>query len=88
MENFEELSIVQTKEHGKTIDQSRGKTRRGIESVEVAAGIPSLSMGESLQDIAVGIDEHTIRKSLGIFSCISLFNFPFIKRDNYKVGIL
>jgi len=43
---------------------------------------------ESLQDIAVGIDEYTIRKSLGIFSCIPLFNFPIIKRDNYKVGIL
>ena len=48
LENFEELSIVQTKEHGKTIDESRGETRRGIESVEVAAGIPSLMMGASI----------------------------------------
>ena len=39
-QNFDELSIVQTKEHGKTIDESRGETRRGIESVEVATGIP------------------------------------------------
>ena len=29
-ENFEELSIIQTMEHGKTIDESRGETRRGI----------------------------------------------------------
>ena len=28
-ENFEELSRVQTQEHGKTIDESRGETRRG-----------------------------------------------------------
>ena len=77
-ENFEELSIVQTKEHGKTIDESRGETRRGIENCEVAAGIPSLMMGESLQDIASGIDEYVIREPLGVFACIPPFNFPFM----------
>jgi acyl-CoA reductase-like NAD-dependent aldehyde dehydrogenase len=35
-DNFDVLSICQTKEHGKTIDESRGETRRGIEMVEVA----------------------------------------------------
>lgn len=39
-EEFEFLSRVQTMEHGKTIDESRGETRRGIENVEVACGIP------------------------------------------------
>ncbi len=77
-ENFEELSIVQTKEHGKTLDESRGETRRGIENCEVAAGIPSLMMGESLQDIASGIDEYVIREPLGVFACIPPFNFPFM----------
>ena len=77
-ENFEELSIVQTKEHGKTIDESRGETRRGIENVEVASGIPSLMMGESLQDIAAGIDTRLVREPLGVFTCIAPFNFPFM----------
>ena len=77
-ENFEELSVVQTKEHGKTIDESRGETRRGIENVEVASGIPSLMMGESLQDIASGIDTKLIREPLGVFACIAPFNFPFM----------
>jgi malonate-semialdehyde dehydrogenase (acetylating)/methylmalonate-semialdehyde dehydrogenase len=77
-ENFEELSIVQTKEHGKTIDESRGETRRGIENCEVPAGIPSLMMGESLQDIASGIDEYIVREPLGVFACIPPFNFPFM----------
>ena len=40
-EHFEILSRIQTMEHGKTIDESRGETRRGIENVEVATGIPS-----------------------------------------------
>ena len=77
-ENFEELSEVQTREHGKTIDESRGETRRGIENVEVAAGIPSLMMGESLQDIASGIDTRLVREPLGVFSCIAPYNFPFM----------
>jgi malonate-semialdehyde dehydrogenase (acetylating)/methylmalonate-semialdehyde dehydrogenase len=77
-ENFEDLSVVQTKEHGKTIDESRGETRRGIENVEVASGIPSLMMGESLQDIAAGIDTRIVREPLGVFSCIAPFNFPFM----------
>jgi len=44
-ENFEEVSRIQTQEHGKTIDESRGETRRGIENVEVGCGIPTLQQG-------------------------------------------
>ena len=77
-ENFEELSRIQTMEHGKTIDESRGETRRGIESVEVATGIPSLMMGYNLEDIASGIDEYVIPQPLGVFCCIPAFNFPFM----------
>ena len=77
-ENFEELSRIQTQEHGKTIDESRGETRRGIENVEVACGIPSLMMGQNLEDIASGIDEYLIRQPLGVFGVIAPFNFPFM----------
>jgi malonate-semialdehyde dehydrogenase (acetylating)/methylmalonate-semialdehyde dehydrogenase len=77
-ENFEELSRVQTMEHGKTIDESRGETRRGIEMVEVATGIPSLMQGYSLEDIAAGIDEYLIYQPLGVFCHIAPFNFPFM----------
>ena len=77
-ENFEELSRIQTMEHGKTIDESRGETRRGIEMVEVATGIPSLMMGYNLEDIATGIDEYLIRQPLGVFGIIGPFNFPFM----------
>ncbi len=77
-ENFNELSIVQTTEHGKTIDESRGETRRGIEMVEVASGIPTTMQGFNLEDIAAGIDETAIYQPLGVFSCIAPFNFPFM----------
>src|SRR6056297_2881069 len=77
-ENFEELSRIQTQEHGKTIDESRGETRRGIENVEVACGIPTLMMGDVNEDIASGIDEYLIRTPLGVFGVIGPFNFPFM----------
>jgi malonate-semialdehyde dehydrogenase (acetylating)/methylmalonate-semialdehyde dehydrogenase len=77
-QNFEELSRIQTQEHGKTIDESRGETRRGIENVEVACGVPTLMMGYNSEDIATGIDEHVIRQPLGVFGIIGPFNFPFM----------
>ena len=76
--HFEELSRVQTQEHGKCIDESRGETRRGIENVEVACGIPTMMMGYNLEDIATGIDEYVIRQPLGVFGIIGPFNFPFM----------
>jgi malonate-semialdehyde dehydrogenase (acetylating)/methylmalonate-semialdehyde dehydrogenase len=77
-QNFEELSRIQTMEHGKTIDESRGETRRGIENVEVATGIPSLMMGYNLEDIAAGIDEYLIRQPLGVFGIVCPYNFPYM----------
>jgi len=77
-ERFEELSRIQTMEHGKTIDESRGETRRGIENVEVATGIPSLMQGYLSEDVAVGIDEFAYRVPIGIFGIIGPFNFPFM----------
>ena len=77
-EHFEEVSRIQTQEHGKTIDESRGESRRGIENVEVACGIPSLMMGTSSEDIASGIDEYLMRVPVGVFGVIGPFNFPFM----------
>ena len=77
-ENFEEISRIQTMEHGKCIDESRGETRRGIENVEVACGIPTLMQGYYSEDIAHGIDEWVIPTPLGVFGIIGPFNFPWM----------
>src|SRR2546426_11966572 len=75
-ENFEDLVRSNTREHGKTLVESRGDVRRGIEMVEFACGIPSLLMGENLENIARGIDCDTIRQPLGVCAGITPFNFP------------
>ncbi len=74
--HFEELIRLNTREHGKTLAESRGDVKRGIEMVEFACGIPSLLMGESLENVAKGIDCDTIRQPLGVCAGITPFNFP------------
>lgn len=75
-ENFEDLVRCNTREHGKTLVESRGDVKRGIEMVEFACGVPSLLMGENLENIARGIDCDTIRQPLGVCVGITPFNFP------------
>jgi len=75
-QNFEELARTVTAENGKTIDESRGSVRRGIECVEVACGSPSLMMGYGLENISSGIDCQVIRQPVGVCAAIAPFNFP------------
>lgn len=75
-ENFEDLVRSNTREHGKTLVESRGDVKRGIEMVEFACGVPSLLMGEVLENVARGIDCETIRQPLGVCAGITPFNFP------------
>ena len=75
-QHFEELARIVTTEHGKTLDESRGSVRRGIECVEVACGAPSLGMGYGMEQIANGIDCQVIRQPVGVCAAIAPFNFP------------
>src|SRR3954467_3755890 len=75
-ENFEPLAQMVTREHGKTLVESRGDVRRGIEMVEFACGIPSLLMGDILENVARGIDCEAMRQPLGVCVGITPFNFP------------
>ncbi|MDR3675028.1 MAG: CoA-acylating methylmalonate-semialdehyde dehydrogenase, partial [Acidobacteriota bacterium] len=49
---------------------------RAIQMVEVACGMPSLMMGDSLNDVAREIDCKTIRQPIGVCVGITPFNFP------------
>ncbi|WP_437965375.1 CoA-acylating methylmalonate-semialdehyde dehydrogenase [Sorangium sp. So ce260] len=72
----DEIAAICTSEHGKTLTEARNDFGRGIENVEHAAGIPALMMGQALEDVASGIDCHTVRQPLGVFAAITPFNFP------------
>ncbi len=64
--HLDELAGLITIENGKTLGESKGELRRGIENVEVACGIPVLMQGYSLEDVAPGIDEIMVRQPLGL----------------------
>jgi len=76
--DYDELARTIVCEEGKTIDDARGEVRRGIESVEVACGIPSLMQGSTLEDVATGIDTDLVRQPIGVFCVIPPFNFPLM----------
>ena len=48
----------------------------GSRMVEFACGVPSLLMGDTLENIARGVDCETMRQPLGVCVGITPFNFP------------
>ena len=74
----DDIAYALTSEHGKTLDEARGELRRGIENVEVATGIPNMFREGSgtVEDVAAGMDESTVRQPLGVFAAVTPFNFP------------
>src|SRR5918994_1891362 len=75
-EHFEELTAIVTLENGKDSKDAAGEVRRGIEVVEFACGMPTLLMGETVRDVARGIDNASYRYPLGVVAAITPFNFP------------
>src|SRR5262245_54223417 len=73
---FEELSALVTREHGKTLAEARAEMQRGMEMVEFACGIPSLLMGQALENLAPSVDCETSRHPVGVCVGITPFNFP------------
>ncbi len=75
-QHFDELTALVTRENGKTIPESQGDVRRGIEVVELASGIAQLLKGGRLPNIAGNIDGETSREPIGVCAGITPFNFP------------
>jgi malonate-semialdehyde dehydrogenase (acetylating)/methylmalonate-semialdehyde dehydrogenase len=74
--NVREVATILTRENGKVLEDAMTEVKRGIQMVEVACGMPSLMMGDSLNDVAKGIDCRTIRQPIGVCAGITPFNFP------------
>jgi malonate-semialdehyde dehydrogenase (acetylating)/methylmalonate-semialdehyde dehydrogenase len=75
-EHFEDLAAIITRHHGKTLEESRGEVRRGIEVVDFACGAPTLLQGRTLRDVSVGVDQDLYRYPVGVCAGIPPFNFP------------
>ena len=75
-ENFDRLCATVSREHGKTLAEARGSLFRGLENIEYACGAPALLMGDTLENIARGVDCETFLQPLGVCVGITPFNFP------------
>ncbi|MEY2539326.1 MAG: malonate-semialdehyde dehydrogenase (acetylating) / methylmalonate-semialdehyde dehydrogenase [Verrucomicrobiota bacterium] len=75
-ENFDRICECVTREHGKTLAEARGSAYRGLENIEYACGVPTLLMGDTLEQLARGVDCETMHQPLGVCVGITPFNFP------------
>ena len=76
VEHTDELAALVTAEHGKTLADARGEIARGIENVEYACGLAELLKGDFSNQVADGVDVHSLREPVGVVAAITPFNFP------------
>ncbi len=75
-EHLDELTELVALDTGKVRADARGDVWRGVEVVEHAAGICTLLQGETLENVASGVDCYSFRQPLGVCLGITPFNFP------------
>jgi len=75
-EHRDELAALITREHGKVLSDADGEVQRGIEVVEFACSVPEQLKGGHVDNIGGGIDNWSMRQSLGVCIGITPFNFP------------
>ena len=74
--DMKKIAATLTAEQGKTLPDAEGDIFRGLEVVEHACSIGTLSLGEFAEQVANGVDTYFIRQPLGVCAGISPFNFP------------
>lgn len=75
-EHLDELTEILAKENGKVWNEAKGDILKIKEPVEIACGIPTYMMGESLMNTSTGYDTVLYRESVGVYAGIAPFNFP------------
>jgi len=70
------IAKVLAKDNGKTLEDAKGDVWRGIEVVEHTCSIPVLLQGETLENLAAGVDTSMFPQPLGVCAGITPFNFP------------
>ena len=74
--NQDDVARLLCRDTGKTWEDARGEVWRGIEVVEHACGVASLMMGETVENVARGIDTYSLVQPVGVCAGITPFNFP------------
>ncbi|MGH7472860.1 MAG: aldehyde dehydrogenase family protein [Candidatus Methylomirabilales bacterium] len=73
---LDEVAQLLTREEGKTISDSRGEVKRGIDIMEYAAGMGRRLGGQTLPTEVPNVFCFTTRQPIGPVAAISPWNFP------------
>ena len=76
IDQTDEIAVVISREHGKTVADAKGEIARGLETLEFATSITQDLKGGFSQNVSTGVDSHTLRQPLGVVAGITPFNFP------------
>ena len=76
LKNMDQLALLVSREHGKTLEDAAGSITRGLEVVEFVCGIPHLLKGDYSALVADGVDSFNLRQPVGVCVGITPFNFP------------
>jgi malonate-semialdehyde dehydrogenase (acetylating)/methylmalonate-semialdehyde dehydrogenase len=76
IDNLEELAVSIAVDQAKHISEARGEVQRVVQIIEAVCSIPTLIQGETLDNIAGGINGRVIKQPLGVFGGVAPFNFP------------
>ena len=76
IKNMDEIAVMVSEQHGKTIPDAKGSIQRGIEVVEYATGITDSLKGDYSASVGTNVDSHTLRQPLGVCAGVTPFNFP------------
>ena len=74
--DMKKVAAVLTREQGKTLPDAEGDVFRGLEVVEHACSIGTLTLGEFAENVAGNVDTYFLRQPLGVCAGITPFNFP------------
>jgi malonate-semialdehyde dehydrogenase (acetylating) / methylmalonate-semialdehyde dehydrogenase len=74
--HIDELAMLVTEEHGKTLTEAKASILRGLEVVELAYRAPLLLKGDYSPTVSDGISCYSIYEPLGVCAGITPFNFP------------
>ena len=75
--HIEEITDLVHLENGKTRGEARAEVLKGIELSEYACSLPQI-INDEIQEVSKGVECRTSHVPVGIVSCITPFNFPFM----------
>jgi malonate-semialdehyde dehydrogenase (acetylating)/methylmalonate-semialdehyde dehydrogenase len=78
LDNRSELVRLIVSEHGKSVPDAEGEFDRALDGLDSALSMPVSLQGAHTDQVATGIDTHSVPHPVGVAVTITPFNFPLM----------